>query len=273
MESRQLAARRLSEQNAVAGKKICSARSLSSLHASCCTPRATMAASAASAPATSAAPAATFKLLLLGDSGTGKTTFLQRHFSGAFEERHLTPSTNLSAKVYPLVFHTNYGRIVFNVCDTAGDATKSGRVREEGYDIPIHGAECSIIFFDTTSRISYKNVSNWYRGLQHARVDSKIPTVLCANKIDINDRKVKSDAARFHREHHLPYCEISTNYNHEIHVPFLSLARILVGDDELGFVPEPAFAPPVIEVQMSSELRARYQRELGDAAAVPLPEE
>ena len=151
-----------------------------------------MAASAASAPATSAAPAATFKLLLLGDSGTGKTTFLQRHFSGAFEERHLTTSTTLSAKVYPLVFHTNYGRIVFNVCDTAGvHATTSGRVREEGYDIPIHGAECSIIFFDTTSRISYKNVSNWYRGLQHARVDSKIPTVLCANKIDINDRKVK----------------------------------------------------------------------------------
>ena len=102
---------------------------------------------------------------------------------------------------------------------------------------------------------------------------ARSPQSSAPTKSTLTIEKSNSDAVRFHREHHLPYCEISTKYNHEIHVPFLSLARILVGDDELGFVPEPAFAPPVIEVQMSSELRARYQRELGDAAAVPLPEE
>ena len=43
--------------------------------------------------------------------------------------------------------------------------------------------------FDVTSRITYKNVPNWYRDL--VRVCENIPIVLCGNKVEIKDRKVK----------------------------------------------------------------------------------
>lgn len=46
----------------------------------------------------------TFKCVLVGDGGTGKTTFVKRHLTGEFEKRYVA---TLGAKVHPLVFHTD----------------------------------------------------------------------------------------------------------------------------------------------------------------------
>lgn len=55
--------------------------------------------------------------------------------------------------------------------------------------------------FDVTSRVTYKNVPNWHRDL--VRVCENIPTVLCGNKVDIKDRKVKAKSIVFHRKKNL----------------------------------------------------------------------
>lgn len=55
--------------------------------------------------------------------------------------------------------------------------------------------------FDVTSRVTYKNVPNWHRDL--VRVCENIPIVLCGNKVDIKDRKVKAKAIVFHRKKNL----------------------------------------------------------------------
>ena len=61
--------------------------------------------------------------------------------------------------------------------------------------------QCAIIMFDVTSRVTYKNVPNWHRDL--VRVCENIPIVLCGNKVDIKDRKVKAKAIVFHRKKNL----------------------------------------------------------------------
>ena len=55
--------------------------------------------------------------------------------------------------------------------------------------------------FDVTSRVTYKNVPNWHRDL--TRVCENIPIVLCGNKVDIKDRKVKAKSIVFHRKKNL----------------------------------------------------------------------
>lgn len=65
-----------------------------------------------------------FKLILVGDGGVGKTTFVKRHLTGEFEKKYVA---TLGVEVHPLLFHTNRGPIKFNVWDTAGQEVRSSR--------------------------------------------------------------------------------------------------------------------------------------------------
>jgi len=200
----------------------------------------------------------TFKLVLVGDGGTGKTTFVKRHLTGEFEKRYIA---TLGVEVHPLNFHTNFGEIKFDVWDTAGQE-KFGGLRD-GYYI---SGQCGIIMFDVTSRITYKNVPNWHRDL--VRVCETVPIVLCGNKVDVKERKVKAKTITFHRKKNLQYYDISAKSNYNFEKPFLWIARALTGQKELDFTQAPALAPS--EVPMSDEQKAQLQKDLEDAAGVAL---
>jgi GTP-binding nuclear protein Ran len=209
--------------------------------------------------ATESAPE--FKLILVGDGGVGKTTFVKRHLTGEFEKKYVA---TLGVEVHPLTFHTNRGPIKFNVWDTAGQE-KFGGLRD-GYYIQ---GQCAIIMFDVTSRITYKNVPNWHRDL--TRVCENIPIVLVGNKVEIKDRKVKAKQITFHRKKNLQYYDISAKSNYNFEKPFLWLARKLSGDNHLTFVEAPALQPP--EFTIDEQTKQRYEAELAQAAAQPLPED
>lgn len=78
-----------------------------------------------------------FKLILVGDGGVGKTTFVKRHLTGEFEKKYVA---TLGVEVHPLLFHTNRGAIKFNVWDTAG--------QEVSYSC----SKCVDVFCSTSSR-------------------------------------------------------------------------------------------------------------------------
>lgn len=181
--------------------------------------------------------------------------------TGEFEKKYIATQ---GVEVHPLDFHTNYGKITFDVWDTAGQE-KFGGLRD-GYYI---NGQCGIIMFDVTSRITYKSVPNWHRDL--VRVCENIPVVLCGNKVDVKERKVKAKAITFHRKKNLQYYDISAKSNYNFEKPFLWLARKLAGNASLEFVASPALAPP--EVTVDNELMAKYQQEMEQATALPLPDE
>ena len=148
--------------------------------------------------------------------------------------------------------------------DTAGQE-KFGGLRD-GYYIQ---GQCGIIMFDVTSRVTYKNVPQWHRDL--TRVCENIPIVLCGNKVDVKDRKVKAKSIVFHRKKNLQYYDISAKSNYNFEKPFLWLARKLVGDPNLEFVEMPALAPP--EITMDPSLARQYEEVLQRAAQTQLPDE
>ena len=110
-------------------------------------------------------PQVQFILVLVGDGRTGKTTFVKCHLDGEFEKHVAT----LGVKVHLLVWARS-----------------------------LVGGETAITFkpsmplmFDVTSRVTYKKVPNWHRDL--VRVCENTPIMLCGNKVDIKDRKVKAN--------------------------------------------------------------------------------
>jgi len=201
-----------------------------------------------------------WKLLLVGDGGTGKTTFVKRHRTGEFEKKYIATQ---GVDVHPLSFHTNYGPIVFKVWDTAGQE-KFGGLRD-GYYIQ---GQCAIIMFDVTSRLTYKNVPNWHRDI--VRVCENIPIVILGNKVDIKDRKVKAKNITFHRKKNLQYYDISARSNYNFEKPFLYLARKLVQDPKLEFVEAPALQPPDVTVDLNDI--QQWQNEMEAAVNTALPD-
>ena len=73
---------------------------------------------------------AEFKLVLIGDGGVGKTTFVKRHLTGEYEKCYIA---TIGVEVHPLKFFTSRGAIVFSVWDTAGQEKLSGL--RDGYYI------------------------------------------------------------------------------------------------------------------------------------------
>ncbi len=74
------------------------------------------------------------------------------------------------------------------------------------------------------------------------RVCEQVPIVLCGNKVDVKERKVKAKTITFHRKKNLQYYDISAKSNYNFEKPFLWLARKLVGN------------PALVRCSMSSSL-------------------
>ncbi|KAH8420768.1 hypothetical protein KR222_004309 [Zaprionus bogoriensis] len=168
----------------------------------------------------------TFKIVLMGDGETGKTTFIKRHLTGEFERKYMS---TMGVEVHTLKYLTTRGPVQFDTWDTAGQANSAGL--REGYYINANGA---IIFFDFSRQSTYNSVSKWYRGL--VRTCGVIPIVLCGNKVDLLLSRRHSSRLDFHRKMNLQYFLLSAKKNFNFKKPFLWLARVLVGDSKLNFV-------------------------------------
>eukprot|EP00744_Colponema_vietnamica_P000557 GILI01000996.1.p1 GENE.GILI01000996.1~~GILI01000996.1.p1 ORF type:complete len:232 (+),score=75.64 GILI01000996.1:49-696(+) len=200
-----------------------------------------------------------FKLVLVGDGGVGKTTFVKRHISGEFEKRY---EPTIGVEVRSLLFQTSRGPLCFQVWDTAGQE-KFGGLRD-GYYVNAH---CAILMFDVTSRDTYKNIPTWHKDVTRV-AGQNIPIVLVGNKVDVKDRVVKTKQITFHRKKNLQYYDISAKSNYHFEKPFLWIAKKLVGDPALELVAETALKPAECEIDLATQ--QQLEAEQAEAAAVPI---
>ncbi|KAI5186047.1 GTP-binding nuclear protein Ran [Nematocida homosporus] len=200
------------------------------------------------------------KIVLIGDGGTGKTTFVKRHITGEFTRKYVA---TIGADTYLLPFFTNYGQVNYNLWDTAGQE-KYGGLRDAYYI----GADGAIIMFDTTSRITYKNVPNWYRDLRN--ICPTIPVCICGNKVDVIDRKVKPANMKGRKGMVATYFDISAKSNYNYDKPFLFFSRKIFNLPDLFFVANSNLLPP--EATVDEVLLEKMQKEFEDASEQALPD-
>jgi GTP-binding nuclear protein Ran len=158
------------------------------------------------------------KLVIVGDGGVGKSSFVRRLVSGEFEDTY-DPTMDVDVQDY------KYGNCLIKCWDTAGQ-DQGGIVRE----LHLSKASAAIIMFDVTCRVTYKNVDKWYK--QIVRDEPEIPIVLCGNKVDMARRSVKETHVNFHKDKDIPYFEISVKTNKNFDKPFLYLAEKLGWDPD-----------------------------------------
>lgn len=166
----------------------------------------------------------TFKIILVGDAGVGKTTLVNRHTSGNFEKRYIA---TLGVDVTPLRFKTNYGEYVLNIWDCAGSEKFSGL--GDGYYVE---ADAAICMFSLDSKITMENIPKWIRDVK--RMCENIPTIIAGSKYDDPNLEVNSKMfGAAVRDLGYPMLEISSKSNYQYDKPFLHLLRILTKHEDL----------------------------------------
>lgn len=166
-----------------------------------------------------------FKIIVVGDEGVGKTTFVNRYKTGEFNSEN---DSIMCVEISPLIFNTTIGKVVFNIWDCSGKFNGLGN----GYFI---GATAAIIMFDVTSKKSFKSVPFWYNEIR--KINDDIPIVLCGSKCDMI-RKVKFSRISFHKRRNMEYFDISSKSGLNLVNPFLYLAGCIISKDIKFIDPE-----------------------------------
>jgi len=165
----------------------------------------------------------TLKYLILGDSGSGKTSIRNQYITKTFEN-----NTNSTIGLDFHIKNENINGQEFKIhfWDMAGQERFRAIVRS--YYRNCHAA---IIVFDLSNRETFESLDFWYEEIKkiYQILDDKSilkPTIyLIGNKTDINTRSVTDDEIQkfLHEKHILKYMECSAKDNYNISYIFQSL--------------------------------------------------
>lgn|SRR3990167_5993754 len=125
------------------------------------------------------------KVILLGDSGVGKTSLLDRYVNNKFSDQY---KATIGSDFLTKEITIGNDVISLQIWDTAGQE----RFRGLGSAF-YRGADSCIIVYDVNVKKTFDNIGNWQTEFftQGAPKDpSSFPLAVIGNKIDLNERAV-----------------------------------------------------------------------------------
>ena len=131
------------------------------------------------------ATATSVKLVLLGDSGVGKTSIATQYISGKAPQS-VKPTIGAAFVTKSIVVDNQPVELL--IWDTAGQEVYRGLA-----PMYYRSALIAIVVYDITRQQSYESVSYWINELK-ANADSRTVIVVCANKTDLEDQRAVEEA-------------------------------------------------------------------------------
>lgn len=172
-------------------------------------------------------PNSSYKILLVGESKVGKTTFIQKHLTREYIQDY-NPTVGIESHL--LKFNTNYGLATLNIHECGGHKKFVG--------LPINyyqHSDAVIVMFDLTSLETYKLAKERVHNILLAM--PKLPLVLCGNKVDLRDRQLKLEEIDVHLKsksgRKILYYDISVKSNYNFQKPLLFLLRQITNQSDL----------------------------------------
>ena len=186
-----------------------------------------------------------FKLLLIGDSGVGKTCILFRFSDDAFNSTFIS-TIGIDFKIKTIELHGK--KIKLQIWDTAGQE-RFQTITTSYY----RGAMGIMLVYDITQSSSFGNINKWLRNIEDHATDN-VAKLILGNKCDMEARRVVpfEQGEQLAKSKGLKFLETSAKANINIDKAFTMIA-----DDILQKTPNPSLRPvdPIInpsESQSSS---------------------
>ncbi|KAG7229667.1 hypothetical protein INR49_012711 [Caranx melampygus] len=164
----------------------------------------------------------TLKIILIGNSGVGKSSFMYRYVNHRFTNMYrATVGTDFLSKTVDI----DRDRVTLQIWDTAGTE------RFQSLGTPLYrGAHCCMLVFDVTSRSSFSALDAWRKEflVQGEPQDpSDFPFIVLGNKTDLRDREVSASVAlQWCDEIGAEYFEGSAKEDVDVEKTFLRAAQI-----------------------------------------------
>lgn len=190
-----------------------------------------------------------FKLLLIGDSGVGKTCLLFRFSDDAFNTTFIS-TIGIDFKIKTV--EVDGKKIKLQIWDTAGQE-RFHTITTSYY----RGAMGIMLVYDITQEKTFENIAKWLRNIdEHA--SEGVERMILGNKCDMEDKRMvnKEKGEGIAREHDIKFYETSAKDNICVEDAFMQLTQDILRKHQAGASQENATSGVVIEKNSQSKSRA-----------------
>ncbi|XP_045121805.1 ras-related protein Rab-18-like [Portunus trituberculatus] len=163
----------------------------------------------------------TLKILIIGESGVGKSSLLLRFTDDTFDiEQSATIGVDFKVKTITVEGNT----VKLAIWDTAGQ--ERFRTLTPSY---YRGAQGVILVYDVTKRNTFAKLDMWLNELETYSTRTDIVKMLVGNKIDKEKVEVsREDGLKFARRHAMLFIEASAKTRDGVQCAFEELVQKIV---------------------------------------------
>ena len=161
------------------------------------------------------------KVMLLGDSGVGKTCVLVRFKDGAFLSGAFISTVGIDYR--NKVVEVDQTKVKLQIWDTAGQ--ERFRSVTHAYYRDSHAL---LLLYDITSKQSFDNIRAWLSEIKEYAPENVV-VMLLGNKADRSNERVvkKEDGERLAQDHNVAFMETSAKTGMNVDLAFMAIAREL----------------------------------------------